>query len=88
MLARGRRMRKLVRMVDRLPLGASRSVWGLLARARGNVGFDVRFVLSGVRSGTYQIAIVDADPNGARWIDTGSRVLVAHAYHPEEKNEP
>jgi hypothetical protein len=76
MLARDRRTRRLVRLIDRLPDGVGRRVLRLWASRDDHLGFELQVRLGSLPAGRYESAFVELTPRGRSLIRTELVFLV------------
>ena len=76
MLARDRRSRRLVRVIDRLPSGIGRRVMILFTGRHDYVGFRLQVRLETIPTGSYDIGTMDRTTRGAFLTDTDFVLLV------------
>ena len=69
-LGRGRRSRRLVRAIDRLPPKVAHLLLRLWAVGRDRLGFDVTIELDALPGGNWDIGFVEVTPSGARLVRT------------------
>jgi hypothetical protein len=76
MLATGRRRRRLIRAIDRLPPGAAAFARHLLAGRRDRFGFESDLRMEALPAGVYQLGFLEETESGSYRVDTDVLVRV------------